>query len=589
MLQICLKSLKFHVKTVVNTSNRHVVTKLIERKAMGLAATQARFLAITARKMNCEFQSMQVAQQKLSVTRDLQKISQDYQNSLSATKLIWDGEPITGDSADVYDLSYDVMMKASVLNGFEPFLVTDTGGRILLSETMFQAAVNAGVIDSNGSPINSENALTLNGRNNFLENLKNNNLIDAATLSNVKNCTDKDGYNKGFYYMTGIGAENFDRTQTNAMTSSKLFEYMKGVDTYNIKLEDFVKSLGLNFTSNSEDLKDGNDKDSDNKLMLVSNDNYLQSMDGVNLGDILSGKYEILVKSSNIKAKDFYEKIVDLIGNALGADELSFKIGGLSVDQSSYYALKGASEVLKSLDNTNKEYTSNDKPEGVKLSFNNIANAYSNARELNGRVKNEISGYGTVYSISLTNLAKSYLTQFAIEVGGFTDDFKIAETPKDSKYSTSDVTYSFMVKNENALNENQMMADYYNLLYNQISVHGAISDAKVRQMYTTDMDSLQNAIKNGNMFISSLHDDGYYYQDSYSLAGQVSEVRDEEAIARAEVEYNVQKSKLNTKEESLDLQMKNLDMEISALTTEYDTVKNMISKGIEKVFSMFST
>ena len=65
------------------------VTKF-ERKIMGLAASQARFLAITSRKMNCEFQSMQIAQQKLSVTRDLQKAAQDYQTNLTATKLVWE-------------------------------------------------------------------------------------------------------------------------------------------------------------------------------------------------------------------------------------------------------------------------------------------------------------------------------------------------------------------------------------------------------------------------------------------------------------------------------------------------------------------
>ena len=77
---------------------------------MGLAASQARFLAITSRKMNCEFQSMQIAQEKLSVTRDLQKASQEYQNSLSATKLVWDTEDNT-----VYDLPYVVMIITLIL------------------------------------------------------------------------------------------------------------------------------------------------------------------------------------------------------------------------------------------------------------------------------------------------------------------------------------------------------------------------------------------------------------------------------------------------------------------------------------------
>ena len=34
---------------------------------------------------------------------------------------------------------------------------------------------------------------------------------------------------------------------------------------------------------------------------------------------------------------------------------------------------------------------------------------------------------------------------------------------------------------------------------------------------------------------------------------------------------------------------KKLDAEISALSTEYDTVKNLISKSIEKTFTMFSS
>jgi hypothetical protein len=115
---------------------------------MGLAASQARFLAITSRKMNCEFQSMQIAQQKLSVTRDLQKASEDYQASLNATKLIWD----TTDDLGIFDVSYDVMMSPSVLNEFDPFLITDLNGKILLTEPMFNAALAAGIIDENGDP-----------------------------------------------------------------------------------------------------------------------------------------------------------------------------------------------------------------------------------------------------------------------------------------------------------------------------------------------------------------------------------------------------------------------------------------------------
>ena len=114
---------------------------------MGLAASQARFLAITSRKMNCEFESMQIAQQKLSVTRDQQAAAQEYQNSLGATKLVWDADNNCDGTGDIYNLSYGLMMTPSALNEYDPYLVTDTRGRIVLSDSMFQAALDAGIID----------------------------------------------------------------------------------------------------------------------------------------------------------------------------------------------------------------------------------------------------------------------------------------------------------------------------------------------------------------------------------------------------------------------------------------------------------
>lgn len=68
----------------------------------------------------------------------------------------------------------------------------------------------------------------------------------------------------------------------------------------------------------------------------------------------------------------------------------------------------------------------------------------------------------------------------------------------------------------------------------------------------------------------------------------IKEVTDEEGIAQAEARYNREKQKINYKENILDMKMKNLDTEISSLTTEYDTVKSVISKNIEKVFKRYN-
>ena len=65
--------------------------------------------------------------------------AEEYQNSLNATKLVWD----SGDG-DIYDLTYDVMTTPSSLNGFQPFLITDAQGKLVLSTKMFNAALAAG-------------------------------------------------------------------------------------------------------------------------------------------------------------------------------------------------------------------------------------------------------------------------------------------------------------------------------------------------------------------------------------------------------------------------------------------------------------
>ena len=102
-----------------------------------------------------------------------------------------------------------------------------------------------------------------------------------------------------------------------------------------------------------------------------------------------------------------------------------------------------------------------------------------------------------------------------------------------------------------------------------------------------DSEYLQEVLQSGKLFLSRVKDDGYYYQVNYSTDSYIKEVADETLIAQAEAKYNTEKTRLNSKEETLDLKMKNIETEISSLTTEYDTVKNTISKNIEKSFKRY--
>ena len=50
---------------------------------MGLSASQARLLTITARKSDCEYESMRLSHQKLALSRDMNNVSEEYQNAIN--------------------------------------------------------------------------------------------------------------------------------------------------------------------------------------------------------------------------------------------------------------------------------------------------------------------------------------------------------------------------------------------------------------------------------------------------------------------------------------------------------------------------
>lgn len=650
---------------------------------MGLAASQARFLAITARKMNCEFESMQIAQQKLSVTREQQKAAQEYQDAMTATKLVWDADSNCDGTGNVYNLSYDLMMTPSALNEYDAFLVTDTQGRVVLSESMFGAAVKAGVVDSAGNPIKA-GQYSEKGRNKFLEALGEAGTIDGSVINGIKSL-------KNSYTQVGVGGEITDKKIANAMNSPTFINHLKTAvykkddtnnnilslsgpigypvvqayaekgqaagtilaavgttytgnvvkttfkagDTINfpingykvasetiaeapwvstdgkgeaagkpipagtsLKIEagtkapcDITVYVPTNSTRHNEgDLKYAmsfgaisdpaknvvSDPKTTGKTRITKNGQALSadSMKKLTLGDILSGKCEFTTVAASdgefsTLANGVLEEMAKLLGYNAGATE--FK--GLNVDNESNDALAQALEITKAqLQSINKE-------DG---SYFDLA---TKSQSRNDVVKN-----GTTYSFSLTNILKSFLTNYAAVMDGFKSGYTVdTKSTKKSVYVTDDLNYTFLVENDSAETDTATLnADFYNQLYNALCMYGASTD-KIKQQQIQDSNYLNNALKNGQLFVMSLNTDGYFYQGHYTASDHIAEISDDEAIAQAEAEYNIKKSKLSYKEQNLELKMKNIDTELSSLNTEYDTVKNLISKNVEKVFTMFST
>ena len=74
----------------------------------------------------------------------------------------------------------------------------------------------------------------------------------------------------------------------------------------------------------------------------------------------------------------------------------------------------------------------------------------------------------------------------------------------------------------------------------------------------------------------------------FSSAQDITEQKDQVAITLAETEYNQTLREIEAKDKEYDTQIKKLDTEHNALQTEYDSIKSVIEKNVERSFKIFS-
>ena len=80
----------------------------------------------------------------------------------------------------------------------------------------------------------------------------------------------------------------------------------------------------------------------------------------------------------------------------------------------------------------------------------------------------------------------------------------------------------------------------------------------------------------------------YGSQKPYTNASDIVSVQDDAAIARAEVKYKNATTEIENKDKKYDQDLKKLDTQHNALQTEYESLKNVIDKNVERSFKAFS-
>lgn len=568
---------------------------------MGLAASQARLLTITARKSDCEYKSMLLSHQKIALSREMSELSAEYDNSIQQTKLIYD---YYGQTSETTPLSYGLMMTPSAMNNYTPLLVTDNGGRVVLDGRLAKAARDAGIPQEGLDGLPSSDI-----RNKFIDSLASTGYISQNTAENIKKTT----YNQ----MAGVGSCDLVNVNTTEGTLTNL------IDMVSTQYFDFSDAI-INDSSNQLAFIN------QTKLLDYSSDysSHTDAAPKLTFADILNGNYVYWVEG-DINRNNMTTKggITDAICNLSIWDAMFETFEGLLDTGDEYtqaalaYARRMITDMVTNLGAdceqavehadigrvpaSDKWNLHNDIGKNIVDNFGDLR-AFGDKKPSDGprdasydSISADVVGINGIYAhddngnndndskrsyttINISTMFNAYLTYFAQYMEGIGDSSYEVNKTKTSSNLIDDMFVFTMVTDIDTSGDNLLIAAFYDTLFNQICAKGWTENDKVN-----DNEYLQESLKNGNMYISTLADDGYYYQGNYATNRYIKEITDEEAVAQAEAKYNREKEKLSYKENILDMKMKNLDTEISSLTTEYDTVKSVISKNIEKGFKRY--
>ena len=559
---------------------------------MGLAASQARLLTITARKSDCEYKSMLLSHQKIALSREMSQLSAEYDDSIQQTKLIYD---YYGQDSETTPLTYDLMMKPSAMNNYTPLLVTDNGGRVVLDSRLAKAARDAGIPQEGLDGLPSGDV-----RNAFIDSLASTGYITQNTADNIKKTT----YNQ----MAGVGSCDLVNVNTTQGTLTDLIDmvstqYFDFSDIENFSNQ-FVAEVMLKKREN------GTNIDAENKVTFA---------------DILNGDYILMTSTKqNYNNLTVDGGVTDVICNLSIWETMFQTFEGMLDTGDEYtqaalaYARRMVTDMVTNLGagmdvGEGKDIGKVGTEEGNDFQCwgKNIHDNFGDWREYNDdkysemydrandSVSADVVGINGLYNhdndgdndnddrrsfatINISTMFKAYLTYFAQYMEGLDETTYEVNKTKTSSNLIDDMFTFTIVTSVDTSGDNLLIAAFYDTLFNQICTKGWTENDKVN-----DQDYLHESLKNSNMYISTIADDGYYYQGNYATHRYIKEVTDEEAVAQAEAKYNREKEKINYKENILDMKMKNLDTEISSLTTEYDTIKSVISKNIEKGFKRY--
>ncbi|MBQ8460201.1 hypothetical protein IJ541_08890 [bacterium] len=501
---------------------------------MGMAASQARLLSITARLSNNEMEQQSLAYSKQRLSDNSEQINDAYLEALNKTKY----QVLTGynnSQANYADLTYSQITGSNTVATGKQYLVKSKDGQVLVSSKIASAYKK-----NNGD------------FNRFLRDLGyTQSDIDVSKYSDSEEAV----HNAWDRYLAAVGKsiDNID--------SQHILNF--GYNSFSTESYDGYPTYDTAYISDSS-----------------GEPEYIYRDD--------TGYYKERYTLGARTVEDAYGNISTIIcyqtADQQGTEQYT-EVTGAGINYNT--ETKKFSYI--------NEYGETVDADALYIDPNEnfVSESYKNYLTFDG--EEFVSEGGLVYDIYKESRALNYegTTQAQRELYDYATAItealyckELTNTANNLTYDAQMVTYYKNIFNEMTKNGYTTLAESYGQkLATTVASDTMSSESKVFQ----DPDWFVKQLKAGNLTLSYFSTvEKSFINTTLDDDESITEREDTTAMAIAEQVYQNQMDKIESQDKQIDLQLNKLESEHNALQTEYEAVKKVISTNVDKSFNIFN-
>ena len=570
---------------------------------MGMAASQARYLALVARKSNCEYEGQQINQARtvlsnqsanlfnqllgLSVpvppsTSDFTK--QQYSYSDGATNYtITNWEQLANPEED-YNYVVTRTKEANVYTGSQKKLSDP--------QVQFQSGIDASVdqiekalklVTSTKKDYEAAQAETKKAQE-AVATLSN--YADNNSFKNISKCT----------YVSDNGKDQYEVTQNNYYTKDNIsypqYNYEGSTDKYYLKDGKYYK---VGDDTEAGEGFDNTKLSADTTSTTFTAYNTLKNTDLQAKVKATIDKLEEAGAISKDDYKDYAGVYVDEKGNIAFKSDLRNLYGGESGGSSSILSVYPVDATNTKIDELNAEVQKQKSIE--QLAFQTYENAESAYNSL--KRPTYIGNCSLTLLTDLTEDQKAELSQVLKDMKAQEIDTSIANCFNEYGEYTGGI-YTFTMNGKNYyttyadLDKSYASGDGINNIDDQVQL-SYYNASYIKQTQSETVKALLETDGNGRFTTVRFDDDSVKYAlnsetitDDLAYKDAMNQYNYENAQYDKMVQdINAKTSLIQQEDQQLELRLKQLDTEQNALSTEIDAVSKVVKDNVEKSFKTF--